>query len=100
MLTTFNRAEWREDPAEERKRNVELDKLSPAEMRKLFPYQAVTTRRSIAYQIPEGEIIKFARTRNEMGFFSIEGVIGVGDAFGKYPRKIHLSGEEVQLLEV
>ncbi len=100
MLTTFNRTEWREDSAEERKRNVELDKMTPDELRKMFPYQAVTKRRLIAYQIPEGEVIKFVRTRREMGHFPLEGVIGVGDAWGRYPRKIHLSSEEVQLLEV
>ena len=101
MLTTFNKQEWTEDKHVEHKIDNLMIKSTPEEVRALFPYRVVTKERLVAYGIPAGEELAFARVRHEVAAFPIHAMIGVAGEFkhATHPRKLYLNSNEVYLIE-
>lgn len=99
MLKTFNKAEWMEDPLLEAARNQITSKTPPEELRRLFPFKAIVTKRCVTYLLEEGAVVEYARARCAPGYFPIEGLAHVGQE-GIMPKKICLNSEEAQLMEV
>jgi len=101
MLTTFDRSEWKEDPVTEKQCEDLSVHSTPADVRTLFPYTAVTKQKLMAYGIPAGATLRYVRARHQPGFYPLTAVIGVADelTWGARPRQLYLSSAEVQVLE-
>lgn len=101
MLTSFDRTTWKEDPTEEHARD-QMNLTTPeAELRKHFPYKGVVKMNLRAYGIPKGAVLNYVRTRQELGFYPMQAIIGVqGETqWGVHPRRLYISSDEVQLVE-
>ena len=98
MLTTYDKEQWVEDTEVEQKSSL-IDHTTPeSEVRRLYPYRAVVRGRCLAYQLKEGTIIHYARTKHSINQFPIEAcTYGMGN--GKV-KLLCLNSQEVQLFEV
>jgi hypothetical protein len=101
MLTTYKRDEWKENPEEEKAIDLLTFQATADEVRKLFPFRVLAKKRLLAYGIPEGELLSYARARHEPQHYPILAIIGLAGEtkYGNHPRKIYLSSEEAQLVE-
>ena len=100
MQTSFDRTTWKEDPQIDAACGALTQRSAPNDVRAIFPYSARATRRLVAYQIPEGEVFRYARCRHEMAFYPIVVVVGIaGDPMHSHVRTLYLSSDEVELFE-
>ena len=97
MLTTYNKEQWVEDTEVEQKSRLIDHTTSEAEVRRLYPYRAMVRGRCMAYQLKEGTIIPYARTKHTINHFPIEAcTYGMGKEKVKL---LCLNSQEVQLIE-
>ena len=100
MLTSYLRDDWKEDPQVEHAiANIGLT-TSEQTLRTLFPYRAIAKKRLLAYGVPEGALLGYARARHAPAFYPILCMIGVTGEFkySAHPRCIYTSSDEVQLV--
>lgn len=99
MLQTFDRTNWKEDPAAERERDTLNGETPPEILRRLYPFKARALKKCHAYGIEEGQLLEYARARMVPQFYPIEAVINTGNPKIS-PRKACMDSLEVVLLEV
>ncbi len=99
MMTSFNRALWKEDADLEKQRDLITSKTPEDEIRKLYPFRAKVLTKCPAYGVKEGEMLEYARVKSAVSIFPIECVLDYGKE-GICPRKLQVNSTEVQLLEV
>lgn len=101
MLTSYLRDDWKEDPmVEQAILSIGLTTTEQT-LRTLFPYRAIARKRLLAYGVPEGALLGYARARHAPAFYPILVMVGVTGEFkyAQHPRCIYVTSEEVQLVE-
>lgn len=75
MLHTMNRAEWKEDPVDERMRDTLTPSSAPSLMRRLYPLTGKLKFYCRVHQLPSGTILEYVRTKQTPAMYPIEALI-------------------------
>lgn len=96
MLKTMNRAEWHENPLEQRMREALTPTSDPVLMRRLFPLRGKLTKFCKIHQMESGTVLEYMRAKQEPAWHPLEALVPRNGSV----YKVSYNSEEVELIPV